>query len=53
MIQIQRRDVGQIDDDALERFRENFFRAQDNLFDEQGNLIERQEDLRYSIRFFK
>ena len=53
MIQTQRRDVGQIDDDALERFRENFFRAQDGLFREQGNLIERQEDLRFAIRFFK
>jgi outer membrane protein TolC len=53
MIQTQLRDVGRIDDDALERFRENFFREQDNLFSEQGNLIERQEDLRYAIRFFK
>lgn len=26
MIQTQRKDVGKIDDDALERFRENFFR---------------------------
>jgi outer membrane protein TolC len=53
MIQTQLRDVGRIDDDALERFRENFFREQDGLFREQGNLIERQEDLRFAIRFFK
>jgi outer membrane protein TolC len=53
MIQTQLRDVGRIDDDALERFRENFFREQDGFFREQGNLIERQEDLRYAIRFFK
>ena len=53
MIQTQRRDVGKIDDDALERFRENFFRAQDGLFIEQGELIQRQENLRLAIRFFK
>ena len=53
MIQTQRRDVGKIDDDALERFRENFFRAQDGLFREQGELIQRQENLRLAIRFFK
>jgi outer membrane protein TolC len=53
MIQTQLRDVGRIDDDALERFRENFFREQDGLFSEQGNLIELQEDLRFAIRFFK
>lgn len=53
MIQTQLRDVGKIDDDALERFRENFFRAQDALFREQETLIQRQEDLRLAIRFFK
>jgi len=53
MIQTQRRDVGQIDDDALERFRENFFREQDDFFSEQEILIQRQEDLRSAIRFFK
>ena len=53
MIQTQRRDVGRIDDDALERFRENFFRAQDGYFIEQGELIQRQENLRLAIRFFK
>ena len=53
MIQTQLRDVGKIDDDALERFRENFFRAQDGLFSEQEDLIQRQEDLRLAIRFFK
>ncbi|MHC4323673.1 MAG: TolC family protein [Planctomycetota bacterium] len=53
MIQTQLRDVGKIDDDALERFRENFFRAQDGLFREQEDLIQRQEDLRLAIRFFK
>ena len=53
MIQTEMRDVGKIDDDALERFRENFFRAQDGLFREQEDLIQRQEDLRLSIRFFK
>jgi outer membrane protein TolC len=53
MIQTQLRDVGKIDDDALERFRENFFREQDGLFREQGDLIEHQEDLRFAIRFFK
>lgn len=52
-IQTQRRDVGKIDDDALERFRENFFRAQDGFFIEQGELIQRQENLRLAIRFFK
>jgi outer membrane protein TolC len=52
-IQEQLRDVGQIDDDALERFRENFFRTQDGLFREQEDLIQRQEDLRLAIRFFK
>jgi outer membrane protein TolC len=53
MIQTQRRDVGKIDDDALERFRENFFQAQDGFFIEQGELIQRQENLRLAIRFFK
>ncbi|MFC1604747.1 TolC family protein [Planctomycetota bacterium] len=53
MIQTQLRDVGKIDDDALERFRENFFRAQDGLFSEQEDLIQRQEDLRLAIRIFK
>jgi len=52
-IQEQLRDVGQIDDDALERFRENFFRTQDGFFREQEDLIQRQEDLRLAIRFFK
>jgi outer membrane protein TolC len=52
-IQTQLRDVGQIDDDALERFRENFFRAQDALFSEQEALIQQQENLRLAIRFFK
>ena len=53
MIQTQLRDVGTIDDDALERFRENFFRAQDALFRQQETLIRRQEELRFAIRFFK
>ena len=53
MIQTQLRDVGKIDDDALERFRENFFRAQDALFRQQEALIQRQENLRLAIRFFK
>ena len=53
MIQTELRDVGKIDDDALERFRENFFRAQDGLFREQEDLIQRQEDLRLAIRLFK
>ena len=53
MIQTQLRDVGTIDDDALERFRENFFRAQDALFHQQETLIRRQEELRKAIRFFK
>ena len=52
-IQEQLRDVGRIDDDALERFRENFFRAQDSHFREQERLIERQENLRSAIRYFK
>jgi outer membrane protein TolC len=52
-IQTQLRDVGQIDDDALERFRENFFRAQDALFSQQEALIQQQENLRLAIRFFK
>lgn len=52
-IQEELRDVGQIDDDALERFRENFFRKQDGFFREQEDLIQRQEDLRLAIRFFK
>ena len=52
-IQEELRKVGQIDDDALERFRENFFRTQDGLFREQEDLIQRQEDLRLAIRFFK
>ncbi len=52
-IQEQLRDVGRIDDDALERFRENFFRAQDSHFREQERLIERQENLRIAIRYFK
>jgi outer membrane protein TolC len=52
-IQEQLRDVGRIDDDALERFRENFFRTQDGLFGEQEQLIQRQEDLRLTVRYFK
>lgn len=52
-IQEQLRDVGRIDDDALERFRENFFRAQDNLFQQQEVLVQRQEDLRETIRLFR
>jgi len=53
MIQTELRDVGTIDDDALERFREIYFRALDGFFREQGNLIQRQEDLRRAIRYFK
>jgi hypothetical protein len=53
MIQTQLRDVGTIDDDALERFRENFFLAQAILFSQQKTLIQRQEELRKAIRFFK
>jgi hypothetical protein len=52
-IQTERRDLGQIDDDALERFREDFFLSQNSLLGVQGGLIERQEDLRLAIRFFK
>jgi len=52
-IQEQLRDVGRIDDDALERFRENFFRAQDDLFRQQETLIQRQEDLREAIRIYR
>jgi outer membrane protein TolC len=52
-IQTERRDLGQIDDDALERFREDFFLSQNSLLGVQGELIERQEDLRLAIRFFK
>ena len=53
IIQTELRDVGKIDDDALERFRENYFRAQDELFREQEDLIQQQENLRLAIRFFK
>jgi len=53
IIQTELRDVGKIDDDALERFRENFFQAQAVYFNEQETLIQRQEDLRLAIRFFK
>ena len=42
IIQTELRDVGKIDDDALERFRENYFRAQDGLFREQEALIQQQ-----------
>lgn len=49
----QLRDVGRIDDDALERFRGNFFRAQDFLLVRQEDLIDRQENLRAAIRLFK
>jgi len=52
-IQEQLRDVGRIDDDALERFRINFFQAQDALFRQQETLIERQEDLREAIRIYR
>lgn len=52
-IQEQLRDVGRIDDDALERFRVNFFQAQDVLFQQQEILIERQEDLREAIRIYR
>ncbi len=52
-IQEQLRDVGRIDDDALERFRVSFFHAQDVLFQKQEILIERQEDLRESIRIYR
>ncbi len=52
-IQEQLRDVGRIDDDAFERFRENFFQAQDALFQQQEILIEQQEDLRQTIRIYR
>jgi len=52
-IQEQLHEAGRSDDDALERFRENFFRAQDLLFVQQERLIERQEDLRAAIRLFR
>jgi outer membrane protein TolC len=52
-IQEELRNVGRIDDDALERFRENFFQAQDALFSQQEVLIERQEDLRVAVRIFR
>ncbi|MCF7975501.1 MAG: TolC family protein [Phycisphaerae bacterium] len=52
-IQEQLRDVGRIDDDALETFRERFFFAQDRLFNQQEFLIKRQEDLREAIRIFR
>lgn len=52
-IQEQLRDMGRIDDDALERFRTNFFAAQDELFGAQEVLIQLQEDLRLAIRYFK
>ncbi len=49
----QLRDVGRIDDEALERFRVNFFHTQNTLFRQQELLIRRQEDLREAIRFFR
>jgi len=52
-IQEQLRDVGRIDDDALERFREKFFAAQDSSFLQQERLIQRQENLRQAIRLFR
>lgn len=52
-IQEQLRDMGRVDDDALERFRENFFRAQDEFFGAQEALIQFQENLRLSIRYFQ
>lgn len=52
-IQEQLRDVGRVDDDALERFREKFFTAQDSSFLQQEYLIQRQEDLRQAIRLFR
>lgn len=53
MIQIQRREVGKIDDNELETFRRLYFSAQEAFFSEQGRMIDRQEDLRLAIRFFK
>lgn len=52
-IQTQQRDIGEIDDDSLERFRTDFFDAQNLLLNEQRELIRLQEDLRLAIRFFK
>lgn len=52
-IQTQQRDIGAIDDDALERFRRDFFLHQNGLLIEQEELIRFQEDLRLAIRFFK
>jgi len=52
-IQEQLRDVGRVDDDSFERFRENFFRAQDTLFVQQVLLVQFQEDLREAIRLFR
>lgn len=52
-IQEQLRDMGRVDDDALERFRERFFNAQDRLFGAQEVLIQLQENLRLSTRYFQ
>ena len=49
----QLRDVGRINDDALETFRQNFFSAQDSLFSQQEVLIQYQENLRQAIRLFR
>jgi outer membrane protein TolC len=52
-INTELRNVGKINDDALETFRRLFFAAQDGLFRQQEIMIERQENLRLSIRYFK
>ena len=53
IIKTELRDVGKIDDNELETFRELFFNAQDYLFERQEDMIESQENLRLSIRYFK
>jgi outer membrane protein TolC len=53
VIQTELRDVGKITDDQLETFRRLFFNAQDDLLRQQEETIRRQENLRFSIRYFK
>jgi len=52
-IQERRKELGEIRDDELETFRQQFFEDQDAYFEQQLRLIEAQERLRLEMRYFE
>ena len=52
-VQERLKELGEISDNDLESFRNQYFRDQDQLFTRQIDLIEAQEDLRRAMRYFE